>query len=80
MSAPAPFLPAPASSFADQLAGYQRRFRAAGLPWSQPALADVLEVSPRLIFSWLKGTPPQHTITAEGALARLEKTLARHGK
>lgn len=61
-------------NFAEQLAAHQKR-----LGFSQPELAAFLEVSPRLIWSWLKGIPPSMKITAEGALARLEKAAAAHG-
>jgi transcriptional regulator with XRE-family HTH domain len=58
-------------TFAAQLAAHQKR-----LGFSQPQLAAFLEISPRLVWSWLNGQPPSLQIAAEGALARLEKAPA----
>jgi DNA-binding XRE family transcriptional regulator len=43
---------------------------------TQAELASFLDVSPRAIWQWEKGTLP-HVLTQEGALARLTKAKRR---
>jgi len=56
-------------SFAEKLKAHQSR-----LKMSQERLAEVLDVSPRTVWKWLKGEEPLK-LTQEGALARLDARL-----
>jgi len=56
-------------SFAEQLKEYQSRLKI-----SQERLAELLDVSPRTVWKWLRGDEPLK-LTQEGALARLDKRL-----
>lgn len=53
-------------SFADSL-----RFHADRLQLTQAQMADILEVSPRCIFSWLTSKAMPLAVTKEGVLLRL---------
>ena len=58
-------------TFPDQLKAHRER-----LGLTQAELAAFLDVSPRAIWQWEKGTLP-HVLTQEGALARLSKAKRR---
>lgn len=58
-------------TFPEQLKTHRDR-----LGLTQAELAAFLEVSPRAVWQWEKGTLP-HALTQEGALARLTKAKAR---
>lgn len=58
-------------TFPDQLKGQRER-----LGLTQAELASFLDVSPRAVWQWEKGTLP-HVLTQEGALARLSKAKRR---
>ena len=58
-------------SFPEQLKSQRER-----LGLTQAELAAFLEVSPRAVWQWEKGTLP-HVLTQEGALARLTKAKTR---
>ena len=61
-------------SFPEQLKAQRER-----LGLTQAELASFLDVSPRAVWQWEKGTLP-HVLTQEGALARLTKAKRRsHG-
>lgn len=57
--------------FAEQLKDHSER-----LGLTQAELAAFLDVSPRAVWQWEKGTLP-HVLTQEGALARLSKAKKR---
>lgn len=46
---------------------------------TQAELAAFLDVSPRAVWQWEKGTLP-HILTQEGAIARLTKAKARRSR
>ena len=57
--------------FPEQLKAHRER-----LGLTQAELAAFLDVSPRAVWQWEKGTLP-HVLTQEGALARLSKAKRR---
>ena len=57
--------------FPEQLKNHRER-----LGLTQAELAAFLDVSPRAIWQWEKGTLP-HVLTQEGVLARLTKAKRR---
>lgn len=58
-------------NFPEQLKAQRER-----LGLTQAELASFLDVSPRAVWQWEKGTLP-HVLTQEGALARLTKAKRR---
>ncbi len=58
-------------TFSEQLKNHRER-----LGLTQAELASFLDVSPRAVWQWEKGTLP-HVLTQEGALARLSKAKTR---
>lgn len=58
-------------TFPEQLKAQRER-----LGLTQAELASFLDVSPRAVWQWEKGTLP-HVLTQEGALARLTKAKRR---
>ena len=58
-------------TFPEQLKAQRER-----LGLTQSELAAFLDVSPRAVWQWEKGTLP-HVLTQEGALARLTKAKRR---
>jgi len=58
-------------TFPEQLKTHRER-----LGLTQAELASFLDVSPRAVWQWEKGTLP-HVLTQEGALARLSKANRR---
>jgi DNA-binding transcriptional regulator YiaG len=59
-------------TFAEQLAAAQDR-----LGLTQPKLAELLEVSPKTVWNWIKGVETPHQLAQEGALARIEREEAK---
>lgn len=59
-------------TFPEKLKAHRER-----LGLTQAELASFLDVSPRAVWQWEKGTLP-HVLTQEGALARLSKAKRRN--